>query len=322
MTRNDFKNLLINSIKNIFAPVPEISVAEWASKNIVLPKGQGTENEFLNPDFDFSPDLPFVLEQIKEPDVRQIVLCFGSQCGKSLCMMIMIGYRKKHHQTNCMWVLPVESLLDRFVKERLVKIFEKSDVNFKNNKKSVSKRKMVFKGSYLAVGLASSEATLSSDPMPDIVIDEEDLNPEFTGGTTSPEKLAGDRQRNFPTTSKLIRGCTPKYLDRGSFNAYQKSKRFELRYPCPKCKKYFRLNFTDIKWPKGKDGHSINSDKIESDHLAHYQTPCCKRKIYDHSRYQFLKKGKWNLTHYQHTSSFLRLMLQPCIMYILLLHKL
>ncbi len=289
---------MINQIRTelsvIFELLPDQTVADWAHDNIILPPGQGADGN-TSPSWHLTPDIPFILEMVKNPDVREIDLAFSSQSGKTLFLICAVAWLIKHVPIgDIMWVLPDAKLIERVGRDRVRPIYERSNIGIMPGRYAKSKTTLRFELLNLYFALASKSSDLSSNPIPFVIFDEEDENPALSSGSASPEKLAQERQRTFRHCSKLLRACVPRKVERGIYPAVKKARNYKLHVKCLRCQKHIELKFKQIKWAKDKEGHSLDPEIIKRDHLAWYECQLCGGRIEDHERHDLLSTQHWH----------------------------
>lgn len=54
-----------------------------------------------------------------------------------------------------------------------------------------------------------------------------------------------------------------------------------------------KLTFENIRWPRGEDGHSLEAEKIKTEHLAWCECDKCKGRIEDHERAEMFATMEW-----------------------------
>ena len=286
---------IIDDLKVIFEPVPDKSIADWAQENIKLPPGLGAggSDEI---DWDLTPEIPFILACFKNPEVREIVLVFHSQGGKTTILIICAGWKAVHDPVNILWLLPDAKTLNRFSSERLRKTYDRSNVGLQTERSARKMNLLRFEKNYIYLGIASSSKDAAGDPMGMVYVDEEDKNPPTAGGEAAAIELARDRCRTFRGREKIIRACTPQWHNRGVWPAFHKSRMHELLVKCPKCRKKITLEFKQLNWPRNEAGHSLEPQIIKTQHLAWYVCQECGHKMFDKDRASLLKTIEWVCT--------------------------
>src|SRR6202035_2720186 len=86
--RRQTQRRLEKSWRRALVPPSELTVAEWAEANIVIPPGKSEKAGRLS--LDHTPYLREVVNCLQDPNVRCVTLCFGSQVGKTTALIIVV----------------------------------------------------------------------------------------------------------------------------------------------------------------------------------------------------------------------------------------
>jgi phage terminase large subunit GpA-like protein len=149
-----------------------------------------------------------------------------------------------------------------------------------------------FPGGHLAIGHATSAATLSSRPRRVVVLDERDAYKPTSEG--DPAKLAEKRTTTFPD-AVIFKPSTPRDrlepepgapLDAPRYSPieleYENSDKRRYHVPCPHCDEYQVLEWARIKW-----------DSEETVLAAYYV--CVNGCLIEHeSKTEMLARGRWS----------------------------
>lgn len=99
-------------------------ITEWTEEQIFLPDGEGFFSA-AHPDWSMAPEMSFIFEQLKNPEVKEIYLMFGSQSSKTLFQICAMSWFVSTKKVNGLFVPPDERLINR-LKIRMEGIWEKS----------------------------------------------------------------------------------------------------------------------------------------------------------------------------------------------------
>ncbi len=107
---------LDRSLRDVFAPIDNREVWEWAEDEIVLTRRQtetpGPYSTLL------TPYVREPLQAFADPAVTDLCLCFGSQTSKTTAMMIGTAWRMVNNPVPSIWVMPSEHLARSFSENR------------------------------------------------------------------------------------------------------------------------------------------------------------------------------------------------------------
>lgn len=222
--------------------------------------------------------------------IESIVLCFGSQIGKTEAELNMIGFALHQSKAPVMMVYPTDTLA-KFNSDKRVKPMIKNTEPLAKmyNENESSKLEFNFNtGNYLVLSGANSPASLASRAIKYVFFDEVDKYPVFSGKEANPIKLATERTKTF-VDAKHVMVSTPTVETGNIWTAFKQAHAQKEYYvPCPHCGEYQKLVFKQIKWPDEAKG---NKDRIRD--TAYYECEHCKKAILDKHKMDMLRKGEW-----------------------------
>jgi phage terminase large subunit GpA-like protein len=233
------------------------------------------------------------MDMFKAPHVDKIVLCCGTQLGKSESVYNMMGYAIDQDPGTMLLVLPSDELARSISKNRLQLMIIATKVLLEKWDRTHSEtQELQFLGMYIALVGANSPAKLASRPVRYVFYDETDKFPMFSGKEAKPTELASERTKNF-LNRKEVHVSSPT-LSTGHIWSEFLNAEVRKRYfvPCPKCGFYQTLKLPQIKWPE-----ELNERKDErlSRVLAEswYECEHCHAKIRDMDKFGMLSGGEW-----------------------------
>ena len=278
-----YEDLLRSQLIPLFKRETDELITKWTEKNIVLPDGEGFFS-ISAPNWDFAPEMQFIFEQLKNPDVKEIYLQFGSQSSKTLFEICAISWFIADRKVNGMFVPPDERLIKR-LQVRMSNIWEKSKIMNYEPKKG-GKEFSSFGTNRVAWGLATSPSSLAEMPADFVVFDEID---EIKPQDVNPIQLARSRGRTKPNF-KLILASTPKLLEGngGIQDYYNNSKRYAIEMQCPHCKEWSEFTEECISAEEGADYR-----EIEAKGLGFAICPSNGCEIRDESHEQMVVTQRW-----------------------------
>jgi len=249
-----FEELISSQLISIFNTDTDQKITDWTEQNIFLPDGEGFFS-VSHPDWTMAPEMEFIFEQLKNPDVKEIYLQFGSQSSKTLFQICAMSWFIAERKVNGLFVPPDERLIKR-LQVRMHNIWEKSPiVNFEPKKGG--KEFSSFGTNRIAWGLATSPSSLAEMPADFVDFDEID---EIKEQDINPIQLARSRGRTKPNF-KLILASTPKKLagNGGIQDYYNNSKRFSIEMQCPHCSEWSEFMEEHIQAEEGADYRAIEA---------------------------------------------------------------
>lgn len=255
-------------------------VSEWADNNRYIFTGTAKPGKFNSSIF---PAMREPMDMMGHPLAEELRMIKSSQDGYSEAVNNYWGRQIHINPGSGMMMLPTLGMGERYSKKRLAPMFRETPVlaSIINDKSRNGNNTILEKhyagGSLTLVG-ANSPASLSSDPVRDVVIDEEDRTAQSAGEEGDPEALIKKRQKTFRTTRKLIAGGTP------TVDGKSKTQRNHLKgdqrlyqVECPHCHDHI-----DLIWEE------MQSNPKE-DNYAEYKCQKCKSWIKHHSKFKMIK---------------------------------
>jgi len=277
--------------KLVFRKREDLSVSQWAEKYRVV-VGKPLPGPWRN---DLAPFLIEPMDTYGLPHVREIILCFAPQVGKTNIALNCLLASIDQDPGPCMYVMPDEKVAKRIARRRIIPTFRAtprisallSDRIGETTTLAVRFRN----GADLMMTWATSAAELASEPVQHLVLDETDKYPDFTGKEADPSSLAEVRTNAFPFTKKIIKlstpGPEPSTIMKALITEADEIRCYHAR--CPICGTIQFMDFDQIVWPKNvRDPREIERKK-----LARYQCVDCGMFWDDETRNDAVTAGTW-----------------------------
>jgi phage terminase large subunit GpA-like protein len=277
---------LLSTVRQAFAPPPRLSISDWAERYRVL-SGEAT----AAPGRWRTGSVPYlrgIMEAVKAPYVKEVIVKAAAQVGKTEFILNCIGYYTHQEPSPQLVLLPTLELAEIWSKDRLATMIRDSDVLasiVEDPKAKDSSNTMLHKrfvGGHISLAGANSPASLSSRPIRIVYADEVDRMPDSAGAEGNPLDLARKRSSTFHNR-KFIATSSPSRDRRTSkiHRLYEASKRHVFEIPCPSCREFIVLEWEGVVWPDG------------CPEKAHYRCQQCRGAIYDGHKLKALKGGRW-----------------------------
>ena len=209
-----------------------------------------------------------------------------------------MGYAIDEAPGPILCVLPSEKIAKKFSTTRLQPMI--NSARPLRNKKHPSPDKfkieeMHFQDSLVYLASAQVPGDLASMPIQYLFCDEVGKFPTFSGKEGDPVKLAMERQKAFPYTSKTVLVSSPTTLE-GPISRYYATceERLEFFIPCPHCEMMQILDFDHIKWDELENVSKTDPRAWrEAKRTALYFCPACGAAISDQEKVTALQEGEW-----------------------------
>jgi phage terminase large subunit GpA-like protein len=246
----------------VFQPMPELTVDEWAALHRVLPQsGSATPGIWRN---ERTPYLVEIMRELSpQKKTEEIVFCKGSQIGATECAVNWMMYNIDMRPGPFLLIEPTIDMAEKLSKQRIGPSFAQcKKINEKipeGRREGNSLLEKIYPGGFAVISCAGSPAALSSMPIRDIVLDEIDRYPFSAGKEGDPKELAAARQRTFFNRKRFILSSPAEMETSEIWKMYQDSDRRVYMLPCPHCNGvegqpdngYFELKFEHLQWEKG-----------------------------------------------------------------------
>lgn len=242
------------SVRAVMRKPEDLTPTQWAEKYINLPAGK---HAFAGPwRSELTPYMVKPLNTFPQPWVRQQVLCFSEQTGKSMAEQISALYGVERNPRPALVVMPDKDLAEEVISDRIGELI----------KASPKVRAMLAPGAW-AIGLghisflngasiraawARSAAALSSRNVGDVYLDEVDKFVKAANKESDPMRLAKVRTRTFPG-AKIFIVSTPRFAHDNIWPALTKECQQIDRY-FARCTICGHLQLLEFKHPDGSYG--------------------------------------------------------------------
>jgi phage terminase large subunit GpA-like protein len=231
-----------------------MSVDEWADAYRYLsPESSAEPGKFST---SRAPYQRGPMEALSDPRVKQVVLMWASQLGKTEIPNNFIGKRIHLDPGPILMLQPTLSMGEAWSKDRLSPMLRDTPVlhgRVSDARSRVSDNTLLhkkFPGGHLTIAGANSPAGLASRPIRDVLCDEVDRYPASAGTEGDPIGLAFRRASTFRNGKKLM-ASSPTIKGQSRIEAeWLDSTREQWLVPCPHCGylQVLRWGGRDIPW--------------------------------------------------------------------------
>lgn len=271
-----------------------IPVSEWAARHRYVTTGDGTGNRFKKSKFAYAPA---VLDASFYKSVREIVLCWADQTGKSFINDTCIGYAADRDPGPVLFVYPDEDTAKDNMKDRLQPMFRMSPrlrTYMTGSIDDEGQKRINLQHMSIYAAWATSAVKLSNRPIKYGVADEVGKFPTTAGKTEgAPVDKIRKRFRHYRYDSKFWMTSTPTVENNTIWEELNTCDVvFEYRVRCPDCGDMHLMEFETVhrwfRWDDEKD-----PEKVEKDNLGYYVCPKCGTIWDDYQRDEAVRQGAW-----------------------------
>jgi phage terminase large subunit GpA-like protein len=238
-----------------------------------------------------------VLDAMTDPHAEEVVLMTGVQQIKSLSMMTYMAYIIDQDPGPILFVVPDEDSGRHFSKRRIGPMAR--DCKCLHGKLSESlhdaKNTLLaksFPGGNLLIVTARSPIGLAQHTIRYLFCDEPDKYPASVISASGehegdPMDLAWERANTFGSRRKRIMACSPTAEGKSRIAAaYDASDQRRFYVPCPRCRHFQVLRFTQV---KGEDGGSF----VPAPAKARFECAQCKYRWSELEKWDAIQHGEW-----------------------------
>lgn len=278
---------------------PEMSVWEWLEENVTL-----TERESQSEPGKFStrsrPYMREPLDCFRDKRVTDLVLCFGTQTGKTMTIMGGTGYRIAADPMNALWVMPNRDLAKSFTQNRWFPFIE--------NCAPLSAMKPLGKDRHLWTRLeqwfarstlcwvgSNSPSNLASRPCGLLLMDETDKFEIKSDREAGALQNAEERTKAFPYPLR-VKTSTPTTKHGQIWTEFKMGDQRYFYLPCPHCKTMIKLLWGQVRWWENDESESKTDGDWDLEKVRRntfYRCQACEGKILDGQKTAMLREGEW-----------------------------
>jgi phage terminase large subunit GpA-like protein len=266
----------------------DISIPDWAEKNIVLSEKMAAEPGLLR--ISRTPYIRGPLEACQDIFIEHIVLVWGRQLAKSTTVYSFICYVVAQDPGPATFLLPTRDKAKEIQESKLDLIFwacPEVASRMPENPDDYTKLRMNFLTMILAMAWAGSDTQTTTRSNRYLFVDEADEIKKQVGPNAI-DPIKGIRQTMTTFTNrKEIDSGTPT-MPEG--NIWQELKTcqlvFEYWIPCPHCGTHQILYWENVKFG---DDH----DPVVVEEMAYYECEACQGHISNLDKIRMLAKGEW-----------------------------
>ena len=282
--------VLAEALARALAPRKPLTVSQWADLNRRLSsKGSAHPGAWKT---DKNPPLREPMDALSaRSPVREVVLKFPIQFGKTEVAVNYVGYVMDHNPGPMMVCLPGEVSMQKWVAQKLNPMIEETPVVRESlastaSRDGANRREFKdFAGGQLYIEHAGSPQRLKSTSVRDLVVDELDEFAVSLSSGDDPGAMLDGRTSAFPSTYKRLYISTPtiKGISRID-DRYEKSDQRRLYVPCPHCGAEQPLEWAGLQWGPRVDG-SVTG--------VRYVCRECGSHIDEHHKGAMITAGRW-----------------------------
>ena len=277
------------ALARALAPRKPITVSQWADlERRLSSKGSAHAGQWRT---DANPPLREPMDCMSaRSGVREVVLMWPIQFGKTEVAINTLGYCMDHDPGPVMVCLPGEVSMNKWVAQKLGPMIDETPA-VKRSLTSVASRDAAntrtfkdFVGGQLYIEHAGSPSRLKSTSVRTLIVDEVDEFANNLSGGDDPVDMLNGRTSAFPGTYKRLYISTPQIKGVSRIEAlWLKSDQRRYFVPCPHCGHMQHLEWAGLHWSDG--GAQV-----------WYTCRECGAHIDEHHKADMIRRGEWRPT--------------------------
>ncbi len=280
-----------------FARPTELTVSQWADDYRRLSSGASAEPGKWRTSR--APYQQEMMNAVNEYGVKEIVFMTSAQVGKTEILNNIIGYFIHKDPSPILLIQPILQMAESWSKERFAPMIRDnkvlrdliSDPKTRDSGNTVLHKQ--FLGGHITIAGANSPPSLASRPIRIVLLDEEDKYPASAGTEGDPGSLAQKRTTTF-WNRLLIAASTPGIEGHSRIAArYNISDQRKYYVPCPECKEYQVLQWSNLKFDLAEQKPGSNKNNIIIPQNVYYECSHCAAQLNESDKFWMLKNGKW-----------------------------
>lgn len=289
--RDKTKKLFQRVIKNSLLPKEQLTVSQWAEKYRVLDVASNIQGNWSN---DITPYLKEIMNTLIDLEIRQVYFCKASQIGGTEALLNMLGYLIMMEPAPAMIVYPTDDLGKEVSNLRIkpaLKLIPEIKKIF--NETASKELELRFKTMTLFLNGAGSPSKLASKPIKYLFFDEIDKMGGASKKEASPYNLALERTKTYRPRDFIYACSTPTLRTNYIWDLHDSADEVKHYFvPCPHCREYIELKFTQIQFDKDEEKKLSPSERAST---ARYVCEKCGCIIEDTDKPRMLRNGEWRV---------------------------
>jgi len=282
----DVATLIPAAMARALAPRNPITVSQWSDlERRLSSKGSSAPGRWRT---DRNPPLREPMDCMSaRSTVKDVVLMFPIQFGKTEVAINTVGYSMDHNPGPIMVCLPGEVSMNKWVAQKLNPMIEetpavRATLTSTDSRNGSNRREFKdFTGGQLYLEHAGSPSRLKSTSVRTMVVDELDEFSANLQGGDDPVLMLDGRTSAFPATYKRLYISTPQIQGLSRIEQlYLKSDQRKYYVPCPHCGEFQPFEWTGLRWGPGGTGVA-------------YVCRECGALIDEHHKTQMIADGLW-----------------------------
>ena len=286
---------IINEGRAALAPLPDLTVSEWADQYRFLPNTAMEAGKYRSAR---TPHVAGIMDSFNEPEVEELSIQGSAQIAKTTILENIIGFIIDINPQPILFMAPTQDVAKVFSKEKLDPMFEltprlrnkisKSKSRDSNNT-TLYKR---FIGGFIKFVGANSPHALRQMSIPIIISDDIDSIEIGSVKEGDPVLRAEKRSQTFEGRRKKIRASTPTIKGKSRIeNFYLQGSQEQYFVRCNHCGEEFLFEWSNVLLDQEKD--IFGKVLFDDPETARISCSKCGAIYSEAERRELLQSGRW-----------------------------
>jgi phage terminase large subunit GpA-like protein len=288
-----------HEVASCWAPARRVPIVDWLPRHFRFDNRSGAVPGYWN-----HVAFPYtigVLNALEDPEVKEVVLCWGTRLGKTAAITGYVSWAAENDPCPTQITCPDQDSANEHYDTKLEPALESclSTARRLLPKHRRLKERVDLGSMYIYYGWLGAPRTLSARSIAKQIISEANKGGHTRTLEGDPIRQARDRGKDWIISSsyKLIIEGTPNLVGECRITAaLEESNKCRYYVPCPHCFHFQPLTMGDhdspggLKWKHLPNGRSEPQLALET---AYYQCENCQGHIYDNHKILMNRKGIW-----------------------------
>ncbi len=283
---------LLDTVGDAFVVDERDPPSKWVAENVYMPpKAAVSQGRYSVSQY---PYVAGVLDAFVDPQVEEIVMQWATQVGKTALLTALVGYISANDPGPTAIVGPDRPAVLELSTTRIYPTFEASPELARQLLPEHRRQALLMDlpEQFVHFAWSGSVSSLGAKTIRFLMCTEIDKWSKQKSSEGDSLSLAEERVKAYPGNTKRLFESTPSIAgDSRIEEKYEASDRRVFELPCPHCEVRSELEFEQLRWPHGDDGHSMPPDVAREQ--THYECKHCKGRIEDIHKPRMLLGGRW-----------------------------
>lgn len=267
----------------VLRPAGSISTSEWADQNRVLGGASAMPGRWRT---GFTPYLRAIMDSYDDPEIEEVAIVKPAQVGGTEACFNILARIIASDPAPTMVVYPTIDVAEGVADDRIRPMVDSCPALAERFDPGSKRMALRFDGMTLVIAGANSPASLAMRAVRNLILDEVDKYPVWSGKEADPISLARERTKTFDNSRKIYLLSTPTFEMGVIWQEWLAADtQYEYFVRCPHCGGEWRFAFGQLRFDSSSPEAARSS--------AVYVCPDCGGVIGDGEKTAMVQAGKW-----------------------------